>query len=90
MVECSLRSHYFVRRCLNGVFVDSTTLENLQLDVWGDPSWLDGRYVCADYFGLGMLIGKVTRQSVKDMTPSISTLTLPRFLFTNHMSMSLD
>jgi hypothetical protein len=63
-------------------------LENLQLDVWWDPAGLNGGYVRADYFGLRMLIGKVTEQSVKNMIPSGRTPTSPKFLFIVPVSLS--
>lgn len=49
---------------------DDEVLKNLQLDVGGDPAWLDGRYVGTDHFGLGMLIGKVTETVSKNITTS--------------------
>lgn len=71
MVEYSLRSHCFCQlMAQTSCRTADVALKNLQLHVGGDPAWLDGRYVCADHFGLGMLIGKVTETFSKNITTS--------------------
>lgn len=71
MVEYSLRSHCFCQLMAQKSYhTADVELKNLQLHVGGDPAWLDGRYVRADHFGLGMLIGKVAETVSKNITTS--------------------